>query len=136
MTAVRALLVDFERAGGTVTIEAGTVRVKYPETHKQAVAPILARLREHRAEVTRLLRERSTKSVPAPRSIQREPIRARIIGQNRTAETDKAEECWHCGASGRCRCAVCCGVDKRGRTIPGECQSCQGAGNLAYETVQ
>ncbi len=136
MTAVRALLVDFERAGGTVTIEAGTVRVKYPETHKQAVAPILSRLREHREEVARLLRERSTRSVTAPRTIQHEPVRARIVGQERTEVFDTAEACFHCSATGRCRCAVCCGVDRQGRTIEGKCRSCRGTGHLAHETVQ
>ena len=58
MSGVHSLIEQFEQAGGTVTIKAGTVRVRYPETHKQAVAPILSRLREYREEVARLLRER------------------------------------------------------------------------------
>ena len=136
MTEISALLADFERAGGTVTIEAGTVQVCYPKTHKQAVAPILSRLREHKAEVIRLLQEHPTRGVPALRTIKHEPVQARIISRDRTELSTITEECWHCGASGRCGCAVCGGMNRQGKNIPGECQSCRGTRVLAYETVQ
>ena len=55
MTAVRTLLADFKRAGGTVSIEAGRVRVKYPETQRNPITPVLAALRQHREEVIRFL---------------------------------------------------------------------------------
>ncbi len=80
--------------------------------------------------------EPSTRSVPASRSIQREPIRARIIGQNRTAESDKIEECWHCGASGRCGCAACGAIDGHGRDVAGECRACHGTGHILFKVAQ
>lgn len=55
MSQVEALLAEFERGGGTVTVDGGKVRVKYPETQRNAIAPILVSLRQHKEEVIRFL---------------------------------------------------------------------------------
>ncbi len=55
---VSALLEDFERVGGRLTIEGGQVEVQYPEGQRKVITPVLATLREHRAEVMRLLQDR------------------------------------------------------------------------------
>ena len=136
MTSIRSLVAEFEQAGGALALQDGKVKARYPDEQKDAVTPILSGLREHREEVVRLLRERSTRSVTAPRTIQHGPVRARIIGQERTEVSDTAERCFHCGASGQCRCAVCCGVDRRGRTTDGECRSCSGTGHILFRAAQ
>ncbi len=127
---VLALLQDFERAGGKLAIKRGEVEVQFPEGQRKAVASALAALREHREEVIRLLQERSA------RSIQRKPVRARIIGQNRIAVSGNIEECWHCGASGRCGCAACGAIDGHGRDVAGECRACHGTGHILFAVAQ
>ena len=133
---VFTLLKDFEKAGGSFAVEDGQMKVQYPDERREAIAPILDRLRQHKAEVILLLQERSARNIPAPQPFHHKAVRARIIGQERTAVSDKAEECWHCSASGRCGCAACGTVDKFGRDVPGECRSCRGTGYLAWEAVQ
>ena len=66
MNAVLDLISALEQAGGNLALDAGRVKVRYPDNRKQSVAPILAHLREHREEVARLLQERSAKTTAAP----------------------------------------------------------------------
>ena len=72
MTGVRSLVTEFEQAGGALALRDGKVKARYPDEQKETVAPILSRLREHREEVARLLRERLAepenrlRKLPAP----------------------------------------------------------------------
>ena len=126
MTAVHTLLADFERAGGTLTIEAGTVRVCYPETHRDTIAPILASLRQRKQEVIRVL-SGTTGKLSASKSIL-----ARVIGQNRVAHSENADPCWHCAEPGTCWCVVCGTYNKNLKWRQGRCGACLGTGFLAW----
>ena len=62
---VSELLQDFERVGGSLTVEGGQVEAQYPEGQRKVIAPVLAALREHREEVIRLLQARIiTQGIP------------------------------------------------------------------------
>ncbi len=62
---VLALLESFERVGGRLAIEGCQVEVQYPEAQREAVAQVLADLREHREEVIHLLQARIiTQGIP------------------------------------------------------------------------
>ncbi len=78
---ISALLEDFERVGGRLTIEGGQVEVQYPKGQRVAVTPILTRLRECREEVIRLLQDRSAGTVATTQvqSPPRRPIDAQEI---------------------------------------------------------
>ena len=58
MSAALAKLIAAEGAGATLCLDGGQVKVRYSEDCRQALAPLLAQLRQHREEVIRLLRER------------------------------------------------------------------------------
>ena len=60
MTGTHALIEKFEQIGGILTLEGGKAKVHYPDHRKTDIAPLLPRLREHRAEIARILRNRST----------------------------------------------------------------------------
>ena len=70
MSQIQALLAEFQRGGGAVVIDGGKLKARYPETCKQAVAPLLARLREHREEVIQFLNAVPTRElrreIPSP----------------------------------------------------------------------
>ena len=57
-------LTEFEGLGGSLIIDPYDARIKarYPDEKKEAVAPILARLRQHRDKVVKILRERVNRS--------------------------------------------------------------------------
>ena len=55
MSAVGELISALERAGGSLAIEGGTVKVAYPEDKRKAVKPIISGLRAHRDEVVQIL---------------------------------------------------------------------------------
>jgi len=124
MTAIQTILTNFHRAGGTVTIEAGSVRVRYPETQRGTIAPILASLRQRKQEVIRVLSCTSGKLSAGKSTL------ARIVSTDTVAQVPAAELCFHCSGKGECRCAVCEGQDRRWRTIYGQCRACNGTGHL------
>ena len=55
MSEVAELISALERAGGSLALEDGRVKVAYPEDKKRAVKPIVNGLRAHRAEVVQIL---------------------------------------------------------------------------------
>ena len=128
MTAIQTLLTNFQRAGGTVTIEAGTVRVRYPETQRDAIAPILASLRQRKQEVIRVL------STTSGKLSADKPTLARVIGQNLVAHSENTDPCWHCAETGTCRCAGCDTHNERLEWRQGRCGACLGTGFLAWDS--
>ena len=126
MTAIHTILTNFQRAGGTVTIEAGSVRVRYPETQRGTIAPILASLRQRKQEVIRVLSATSRKLSASKSTL------ARIVSTNTIAHVPAAEPCFHCSGKGQCGCAVCGVQDAKGRHVYGQCGSCKGTGHLAF----
>ena len=72
MTSIRSLVIEFEHAGGSLTLEGEMVKARYPDDQRRVVASILPRLRAHRGEVARLLHERLAgpknrlRELPAP----------------------------------------------------------------------
>ena len=123
---IQTLVTYFEQAGGHLILRDGRVKVCYPGNRKEAVAPILTRLREHRAEVAQLLRRRTAKPSP-PMNVW-----ARVINGGGIAKVSKAEFCWHCSGVRECKCAVCLARDIEGRDVPGQCRSCLGTGYLTF----
>ena len=63
------------------------------------------------------------------------PVRARIVKEDVVSEVSNAEPCFHCNGKGQCKCAVCEGQDKGGRTIHGQCRACMGTGHIALLEV-
>ena len=55
MSAAAELISALERAGGSLALEDGTVKVAYPQDQKKAVRPIVNGLRAHRDEVRQIL---------------------------------------------------------------------------------
>ena len=55
MSAAAELISALERAGGSLALEDGTVKVAYPAEKKKAVRPIVNGLRAHRDEVRQIL---------------------------------------------------------------------------------
>ena len=96
MTGVRSLVTEFEQAGGSLTLEHDKVKIRYPDHQKGAIDPILSRLREHRAEVARLLRERPARTVAAPAI----PKGAILMAPRFDSKpTEEIPACWCCGTS-------------------------------------
>ena len=127
MTAIQTLLTNFQRAGGTVTIEAGSVRVRYPETQRGTIAPILASLRQRKQEVISVLTATSRKLSASKSTL------ARVIGQTRVAHSENADPCWHCAEPGMCWCVVCGTYNEKLEGRQGRCGACLGTGFLAWD---
>ena len=80
-------------------------------------------LARHKPEILRLL--------------QSPTVRARVRDEEKTAETTKAEICWHCHGQKSCRCALCAVPAPQMRMQPGQCAACKGTGFLCWpEKVQ
>ncbi len=71
MTSVRSLVAEFENLGGVLAVDDDHIKIRFPEDQREALAPVLARLREHRDEITQLVRERSAE--PGNRERKRPP---------------------------------------------------------------
>ena len=92
---ISALLEDFERVGGRLTIEGGQVEVQYPEGQRKVITPVLATLREHRAEVMRLLQDRLARTTAAPTIPQRAIL---IAPRFDSRPLTQVPQCWCCQA--------------------------------------
>ena len=106
MTGVRSLVTEFEHAGGSLTLEGGRVKARYPDDQKQTMGPILAQLRQHRNEVTRMLRDRSATSVtPTVQDSSQSRVDEQVIPSSTvlmaprydSKPVEKIPTCWCCG---------------------------------------
>ncbi len=96
MTTVYALMTELEQAGGTLTLTDGKPKVCYPDSQRDAVASIVRQLRQHREEVARLLKERSTRTAGAPVI----PEGAILVAPRFDSKpTEEIPVCWCCGTS-------------------------------------
>ncbi len=94
MTSIYALMTELEQAGGTLTLTDGKPKVCYPNSKRDAVASILSRLRQHREEVARLLRERPARTAAVPAI----PGGAILLAPKFDSKPlTQVPECWCCG---------------------------------------
>ena len=107
---VSELLQDFERVGGSLTVEGGQVEAQYPEGQRKVITPVLAALREHREEVIRLLQDRSSGTVATRTQVQppsRRPIDSQgipagailIAPRFDSKPLTQVPSCWCCAVS-------------------------------------
>ena len=113
----------FENAGGSLRLESGEVKVRYPEGRREVVSGLLAMLRQDREGVARLLRERMT---------VQSTVRARVRGQDAVTEAASVEICWHCAGKKACHCALCAIASPGTGWGEGVCRACLGSGHLTW----
>ncbi len=102
------LMTILEKAGGSLILDGEQVKVTYPSKKRGLVTPILTRLRDHRAEITRILQERSRGSevlkkpatLPGKTTVQDLPIEAILVAPRYgNSPLEKVPHCWCCGTS-------------------------------------
>ena len=102
------LMTILENAGGSLSLNGEQVKVTYPSKKRGLVTPILTRLRDHRAEITRILHERSRGSavlkkpetLPGTSTVQDLPIEAILVAPRfGNSPLEKVPHCWCCGTS-------------------------------------
>jgi TubC N-terminal docking domain len=130
------ILRELTRRGVTVRVEGETVKLR----PKAALDDdLLARLRQHKAEILALIAARPATCAASCYEI--EPGRrihhpwdgctTRIVGTGDEVEPARwwqaGQSCWHCSGSGKCKCLVC---DVEIEPAPGVCTVCRGAGRI------
>ena len=102
------LMTILEKAGGSLILDGEQVKVTYPSKKRGLVTPILTRLRDHRAEITRILQERSRGSavlkkpvtLPGTTTVQDLPIGAILVAPRYgNSPLENVPNCWCCSAS-------------------------------------
>ena len=102
------LLTILEKAGVSLILDGEQVKVTYPSKKRGLVTPILTRLRDHRAEITWILQERSRGSavlkkpatLPGTTTVQDLPIEAILVAPRYGNSTlEKVPHCWCCRTS-------------------------------------
>ncbi len=102
------LMTILEKAGGSLILDGEQVKVTYPPKKRGLVTPILTRLRDHRAEIRRILQERSRGSavlkkpatLPGTTTVQDLPIEAILVAPRYgNSPLEKVPHCWCCGTS-------------------------------------
>ncbi len=143
MTEVAEAVARFEGIGGTLWLENDRLRYRLRAASSEA-GRLLETLRQHKPEVSTLLRERQGQGTVACAHCNGARVCAcPACSLRRTADPTPCSMCrfaehwawvtetclrvcWHCGGAGKCRCLVCSMPGKGPDWVAGPCVACDG----------